>query len=707
MTDNNAGGTCWFLDELYPAELFQLLVPAAKADGGLSLGHLEMLIPADSLFTPLVTLKVPQPGHLPTKGPGAQSPGYPGAVEKLLAGFREIRDNAAPGHKPPGGTPLPLAEGLCRLLLLPQRADGSPPPVKGDEYLVVGRDMNKTGAAALFKQLSIHATHTRVAAADTAAGNRYLYYIKDDHHRQSSFLSLAAGDGLGDALCLKAFQGGEHTLFLPMEVFPGAPLLEGFTRLMMAAPRLWGGREVTSGKGLLAAVCRWPGKEDGTFEIECLMLDRLRFYDQSAFTRPDSRYVTFSVVDIKEGAKSEDELKRELREEAPGVGYRLELKSMRHLDNGKGERLYEEKARIEYQLAYLESIRRPRPMLYRFTQKQLQALADIIRSFPLKVLHDGGLKYGFQATDREPAGFHFILSESGEGLMNALDPLPLWEDLDTPPMRFILDPFWARYYHDRSGSALVFVPEGTALFPPMHDWDRLSMDRYLRETLEQWFIGDPAVRDIPADPLYLFDGRPVAGDVIRVSVMDLNGFVPLHLRIGWLNDNLVVTRALGAENLITRLAKDITWQDLFKKITADAEAVRREFEEAAGEVGSYIAETIHELTEVLTEEINRVVERTLGMVEEVKDMDSQLGQWENISHGMKELLEEVREKQDMVLQQTVGVKNEFFTMARQMDYEITHSERSRVEIEGRVLGEIERLRVAYRGLRDRLRSFKP
>jgi len=694
------GSAFLYLDELYPLEVFKLLTTAAEKYGGDYLDEVKLVFPENTIFGTLVVLRVPNPYAGTRAKPGEEN--RVRLFEGLVTLYRELKGGRGePGHKAPGGETVSLGEGLSRLLLIPGKDREKPALVKEDEYLLVGRGIGKEAASGIFDTLSVHATYTRVSGAETHLGARYLFYVKDDRQRRSSFLSLAAGEVFTGCTLLQAFRVGEFTLFLPLDVLPGAAELDHFSRFILATPRLWGLGEEKIEKGLLAAVARFTGG------IEFLYLVGMRFYDQSVFTRPrpEAGAVRFELLDMKTGEKGLHSLKADLQAVKPPVGYRLELRSTRHLEQEKVERLYEEKARVEYQIAYRESIERPRPLLLRFTQKQLPALADVIRSFPMRVIHEGGLKYGFQATAYQPAGFHFIFVDPWEAAQTSLDPLPLHEGLDPWPMRFHLDPFWARYYFEQGGTALVFVPDGTALFPPMHDWDRRSMDTYLRETMQHWFEGEPGVSDIPEEPIYIFDGVPKPRAEIQVSVLDRGALEPLHTRLGWLNDNLTVAHAVGIDNLVTNLAKDITWQAIYRETIAESERIRDEFEVAAAASGERVAEVIYQLISSLTEEVNRVVERMFEMSGEVKELDGKLKEWEDACEEIRAILGEVERGEGMAKQQTVKVRNEFYNLVRQVEYDLAASQRSRDEVERKMADEIKKLKESYKKLKKKLFSI--
>ncbi|MCP4214607.1 MAG: hypothetical protein GY765_08115 [bacterium] len=699
----------FYLDELYPVEIFNILLTAATKYYGRFLNEIRVIIPENSIYGTLAVLVLPDVFADKSAANRERIQVY----HTVVQAYRELK-NREPhqGGTPPAGKLVTLLEGLSRLLLAPAHMTSeAPSPVESDEYMVVGRDMQREEIVSMINTLSLHATNTRVAGVQMARGKRYFFYLKDDHQRRSSFLSFAAGEGLRGKLLLKGFKSGDLVVFLPADCEPGAVQLDYFCRFLQTAPLLFRKTLEKVKKGVLAAVSRWPrpsqeGAADKGHDIEFLYFAGLKFYNQTVFQKPATDYATFQYLDLQSGEMSLEVLEKEIQSTTSDIGYRLELRPTRHLEVTKADRLYEEKARVEYQLAYLESITRPVPVLYRFTQKQLPALADIVRSFPLKVLRDGNLKYAFQATQSDPAGLHFVLVESAEVVMNNLDPLPLWEDLDVRPMRFRLDPFWARYYHDQGGNAMVFVPEGCSLFPPIHDWDKRSMDTYLGETVKQWFRGRMEGVTIPEYPLYLFDGNAEPQAEIQVSLLDRMGFRPLHTRLGWLNDNLTVVQAVGAEELISQMAEGLTWEQLYGMLMKDAEATKVEFEETALMAGKRVADTVHEMTETLTEEVNRVMENTFKMAVKVKALDGRLKEWEGVCTGMEALLDEVNGKQERTLLSTVKATNEFHTMVKQIDHEIIASNKARLDVEKQIDAEINHLKETYKKLREKLSKGK-
>jgi hypothetical protein len=716
---NNKNLSYSYLDQLSPAEVFQLLVKAAKKHRGQYLDRVHIVFTGGIPFK-FVDLEVPDPYGDKNWESQAEKETFAALVEafKEMTGRQER-------HTFPGGDTRGILEGIAWLLLrsaneTDERIAGS----KGDQYLVVTRAVDEKKAELMFKNLCFHATSTRVSSFDIdpakGVGSRYLYHLKDDPRRKSSFSSLAASGLFSEHPCqvLKGFETEEHVTFLPQEAQPGERKLHYFCRLVEAAPVLFGSKEDKKSTGLTAAVLQWPGPSEtlekpgpGTgdeMELEFLYLGELRFFRQELFTKRKVDRARFEYMHLKESQKALDGLAAAIQKAKPYVGYRLELQSAKFLEKNQLERLLDQKARIEHNIAYLQSITVPQPVLMRFTQEQLPALAAQIRSFPMHILHDGRLKYGFQAFDNEPAGYHFILIDLRETGRNELDPLPLWQDLDIDVlhMRFRLDPFWAYHYYEAGGESMVFVPEGCALFPPIHDWERGNMDQSLREIIGHWFHQRLKGQAIPARPIYLFDGAPGKKSPIHISVLDQDRMEPLHTRLGWINDNLLINHALEKENLMKEMAKDITWGELAQRIKINTEKTRRDFSEAALATNQHTAKTTNEMTRVLTTAIDRVVKETFRMTQKIRRMNQRLQEWDKMLEDMDEMLQEVRQQKQETTHRMGAAKNEFWRMEQQIQKEIQASERRRKELEGKIVEEVQKLHAASQRLKLRLKSLK-
>jgi hypothetical protein len=719
LNNKHSSYTYSYLDQLLTAEVFQLLVKAAKKHRGQYLDRVHIVFTGGMPFK-FVDLEVPDPYEDKNWESQAEKETFAELVEafKEMTGRRERNTY-------PGGDTRGILEGIAWLLLksaneTDEKITGS----KGDQYLVVTRTLDEEQAELLFRNICFHATSTRVSSFDPnpakGTDSRYLYHLKDDPRRKSSFSSLAASGLFDEHPCqvLKGFETEEHVTFLPQGSQPGERKLHYFCRLVEAAPVLFGSKEYKNPTGLTAAVLQWPGppgnlKEPGPgtddeMELEFLYLGELQFFRQELFTKRKVDRARFEYMPLKESQKALDGLAAAIQKAKPYVGYRLELQSTKFLEKNQLERLLDQKARLENNIAYLQSITIPQPVLMRFTQEQLPALAAQIRSFPMHILHDGRLKYGFQTSDNEPAGYHFILIDLRETGRNELDPLPLWQDLDIDVLhlRFRLDPFWAYHYYEAGGESMVFVPEGCALFPPIHDWERGNMDQSLREIIGHWFHQSLKGQAIPARPIYLFDGVPGKGSPIHISVLDQDRMEPLHLRLGWINANLLINHALEKENLMKEMAKDITWGELAQHIKINTEQTRRDFSEAALATNHHIAKTTNEMTRMLTNVIDRVVKETFRMTQKIRRMNQRLQEWDKMLEAMSGMLREVREQKQETTQRMGAAKNEFWRMEQQIQKEIQASERRRKELEGKIVEEIKKLHAASQRLKLRLKSLK-
>jgi hypothetical protein len=700
-----------YLDQLTPAEVFELLIKASDTQKGAFLENIHILLPETMPFQ-FVSLELPDP----FADKETVSEEYKEIFKTLVSDFKTMTGRGELYHSP-GGESKPLLEGMAWLLTKSAPSAGEEPAEgQGHQYMVITGTIDEERAEELFKNLSFHATTTRVTSVNTMLGtgtrtNRYLFHLVDDPGRKSSFRGAAASGVLQDCALLKGFDSEGTMTFLPPESTPGEQMLKYFCRLVERAPRLFSSREREE-TNLTAAVVQWlrdkNNDEAGDDVLEFIYMGGLRFFGEELFTARKVKHATFEYLDLETSRDNLDKLAERVQEAEPFVGYRLELRTTDHIDKNTIERLNQQKARIDYHLAYLQSVSKPRPLLLRFTQQQLPALAAEIRSFPIHAILEGSIKYGFQATQREPAGFHFLFIDPAETARLELDPYPLWRDLGAEHMRFRLDPYWAGHYFDGwgIGEAMVFVREGSTIYPPLHSWEPRSMDTYLRETMTHWFQSELKQVTVPERPIYIFDGEPVPKAAISISLLDRDRMEPLHTRLGWLNDNLVIHRAIEKEGLISQMAKDISWQETAEKIKQDMEISRQEFEETSVAAAQYMANTTAEMTGILTSEINRVVRDTFRLAEKIKRTDERLLEWTEICSDMEEMLQEVRQQWQHTTKQKGEAHNEFWKIQQDIERELTFADGRRKEMQERLEEEIKKMQITNRQLRRRLRNIK-
>lgn len=705
---------CFYLDRLSPTQALQVLAEAAAETDGNYLDAVTLQI-SHGPFGPEVTLVVPDVRV--ERGRRKEREARQQALDVIINAYEKIKSRK-PRRGPAAGNSIPLSKGVAWLLLNSGNSPNEEPaPEMEGEYLIIGRGMDLNRVARIFEDLRFHTTHTHIAAAETKAGKTlYLFHVLDDQQRRSSFLSAVAGDAFSGCSILTCFSSKAGSVFLPEEIkpdtqklSPGRQGLTYFCRFLQAAPSLFRPGGVKADHSLLAAIDQWPlpdkgSEEPARLEFEMVYLADLTFHSQIKLTPDAAYYADFEVYDLTATETALPQLREAIEEAEPHVGYRLELRPTRHREPIETERirLREQQIELEYKLAYLDSVVQPRPTLLRFTQKQLPALADVIRSFPERIIREGILKYGFQATDSDPAGLHFIFVEPQHATMTELDPLLRWQDLDDRPIRFWLDPYWARYYHDQGNECLVFVPQGTALFPSMHAWDVGSMDHYMRAIMGHWFHGHHGVADIPAKPIYIFDGEAHPDAQIQISVLDQAKLQPLQTQLGWLNDNLIIMdAAIGVEAFIQEMAREVTRRDLARCIEREASAAEKTFAATAKRTSDRIAAKTIELTKVITEKINRIIEETVKTTAEIRQLDQRLQKQKAIRTDMDKVSNRVDKLTKQTRKQSKDVKGFTKSLEEEVKSALVAAEKSRKRIYEQVSTEIEKLRRT----RDELRQM--
>jgi hypothetical protein len=259
-----------------------------------------------------------------------------------------------------------------------------------------------------------------------------------------------------------------------------------------------------------------------------------------------------------------------LREHTPSRGYRLTLESTRAVEEAGRDldRLRSQQAYLTQRVAYAESLHRPRPRLLRFTSRQLAALAHTIYSFDPDSLFRARphVRYAFHATQQEPAGSHYLWVDP-EAVRRTPDPLPLYDG--APPIRFWLDPTWGRRYLDAAGAGCVFVPEHTALAPPLHAWIPGDMSAHLQRVFDR--AGDVYVLDRAAD----------ASGALALTVFERDAFTPIDASVNWLNDHITVADRLEVGPLVRDTAAAARADLLSAGAVDAASAAGRDFQREA------------------------------------------------------------------------------------------------------------------------------
>jgi hypothetical protein len=695
VVDTGRGGRYLILDNLSPLAALQILAAAAQSLRAAGRGTgplLDVRIKIETLGS-ITTVELLTPA-----GDGRQQAlrNQP-AAEALLRAYTERAGMIVPT---PRDVPLSstdrLAEGIARLLLHPDGAGGRAAEREPTECLLVAEGIDVRRAAQVFEDARFDATSVRtlvaLAAQDAGRPDRavYLFHVRDDRGRRSTFQGAISGERFVDCTLLACYDVHGAKVFLPAEIEPGRAELEAFRELVRALPLTGPPGQTRPATGLNGAagtpldgyradrderlVAVYPRRPDGGWHGSDAWRDRseggqaagaqqyavaylgaLAFRDQVDM-QPRRRAGTFEMVDLRASEAVAANLRDVIERSGAGVGYRLELRTTEYAELpevAELARLDQEIYDLELRRAALRSLSPQKPLLFRFSQHQLPGLADVLRAYPPRTLLEGALQYGFQPASGvhggetvpgERSGLHYLL----------VDPMqagPMMEklrfpemSLPGPTMRFWLDPYWARYYLDEYGNreeCLVFVPYGTALFPSMHDWDAGEMREYLQFAVRRWFVpagGGEAAESLPERAVYIFDGPPDPYATIHVTVLDRDGLHPLQERIGWINTNLEAMRPdpeIG--DIVAGLADLRGREAVIEAVSGRVAASQAAFDQAVVAANAHVAAHLQELLDSLTRELAALIDRAGRTTQDVVRLKSRLRDLDTTRLDMRRL----------------------------------------------------------------------
>jgi hypothetical protein len=518
------------------------------------------------------------------------------------------------GQSQPPASAVGLDDALARLVVNattitadPRRA-AEPSP----ERLFISSRVSAAVVVATLRRLERFATPARVARLQSGAGaDVWLLHVLVDRARHSGFSALEALGLFEPWQALSGYASEGCRLFLTADVSLARDLLQPLWRLMSN----------DSAAALLALAPQGP--RDERFYVLC------RAERASAASEPRDRPASAPEALPRAGERAEESegqspsdsferivlperafvdsievgfaleasvrivtLSRDaeapslttcLRKHAPSRGYRLTLESTRAIEEARRDldRLRSQQAYLAQRVAYAESLHRPRPRLLRFNSRQLAALAHTIYTFDPDSLFRARphVRYAFRATPQQPAGLHFLWIDP-EAVRRTPDPLPLYES--SPPMRFWLDPTWGRHYHDEGGAAgYVFVPEQTALAPPLHAWIPGDMDEHLRRVFAQPAVGAAPAAASAGSCVYVLDRDSGDSGGLELTVFERDAFTSIGASVNWLNDHITVADRLDTGTLVRDTAAAARTDLLETGAATAAAAARRDFQRDA------------------------------------------------------------------------------------------------------------------------------
>ncbi len=527
---------------------------------------------------------------------------------------------------------LSFERSLAWLLLESGEYGKRSSPEEG-HYLVVVSDIPEAEVAKIFGQLNWHPTQLKVAACTEAHRTVYFFHVRHDENRLSSFADLVASGRLARTAILAPFNARGFTVFLPADQSPAASALKDFGALCHSVPGLFGlavGGEIR--KNLMAIVPQ-PAERGSLSAADAFLLHNLEFVHKTRVWPRGLRELEIHRLTDTDGAIAG--LRQQIARLDPEPGYRLELRRLprSHSHEIELERI-EEQRRILYERRdYLRSFVDPPWRLLRFTQRQLRTMAEVLCRFAIPDVKEGEVRYGFQAahdqTDpAQAAGIHYLLFDPSQAPL-ATPFLDLaWQESGEPRSSFWLDPYWD-YTYRKGATSLVFVPEDYALFPVLNSWDEENdeenMDRYLAQSVRDWFEGDLRLQKLPKRPIYLFDEHPDPDMDVKLVILDQDGFNFVKEKLGWISSNLALLQPIpDAEDLILEISNALSCRKLAEKAKAEAKRATQEFETAAKETREAVEETLAGLLDILTREISETSERIRMSTQQITKYHRQL-----------------------------------------------------------------------------------
>ncbi len=240
-----------------------------------------------------------------------------------------------------------------------------------------------------------------------------------------------------------------------------------------------------------------------------------------------------------------DRLRRKIEHLSPAIGYEVRLVSMRRGlgPNFEVDRLRQEIDELQLQIDQVTAFSAPQKRLLRFSDAQLGAMVDGLRSLPVSAVKEGNIHYaaGHSAGRDEPV--HYLHYDPSEQSLHLAELLWQSKTGDPHPMTYWLEPFVAKGLADRPGRASVYVPVGKFLQPSLAHFGG-NIDQTLREVLGGLFHSVSELVTAPdSRPAFIFSPWLGGGFSMEVEVLDMAAFAPLQIQLPWINDYLQVRSA--------------------------------------------------------------------------------------------------------------------------------------------------------------------
>lgn len=360
------------------------------------------------------------------------------------------------------------------------------------------------------------------------------------------------------------------------------------------------------------AVLREPGRSNGailTWRLPPLEL-RPAVEVLPLATKPPADRLSLRSLTIQPSTDAAERLAARILSYDFPLGYRVRLSPLpeRLREDADVERLREEIEEREAEIALIRAMAAPQLRLLRFSDAQLPALVDGLRRMPPAMMSNAGLTFATAHAAGRIGPAHFVLYDPARVAFEGRLPEYYWRaKTEDRPIGYWLDPHAAAAMSGAPGEPLIFVPVRSRIEPPIASFGG-DLGQTMRLVLANLFADASAVLDrLGARPAYVFSPPAERDFDLEVEVLNLSEFAPIHLRLRWINDHILVRSPQGAaEKALGALAEDL-WEGAAARtlrlhLRQEVQEVEADWDDAAdalsSRIGSITSALTHELREV-------------------------------------------------------------------------------------------------------------
>jgi hypothetical protein len=248
----------------------------------------------------------------------------------------------------------------------------------------------------------------------------------------------------------------------------------------------------------------------------------------------------------------------------------------------------------------------------------------------------------------------------------------------------------------------VFVPEQTALAPPLHAWIPGDMDEHLRRVFEPALSRRSGAATKPdRGCVYVLDREPGDTGALELTVFEREAFTAIEASINWLNDNIIVADRVDVAQLLRDTAATAR-ADLLAADAADAaSAARRDFLRDAARTRERFMKDL----DLVISSINRctfdVLQRAHLAIDGMKGLDHDMDSIADVRERSKGLAS-VSDLLNGVDGLTRTLRDRVSALEREVSEALRQAEAESEEEQRRIEAFIQSLEDRRDGLRERL-----